>query len=219
MALPLIFLDTETTGLQPSCHTPWEAAWATAIHDPATRSLRIVDEFCAFVLLTMLEEGNADPVALDIGGFNTRYRHHNAQSKRQVIHALRDHCREIAALTTHKVPWLVGAVPSFDHAMISQNWTGWPGFGQGLWHYQLIDVETLAMGHMTGLHVDSDGVQHDEPMGMAPIDTTELFSAFGVHQDQATKHTAAGDVLGVIDLYAAVYGLTIFREKNRTATH
>ena len=64
---PLIFLDTETTGLCPDVHCPWEVAWITAIHDPATSTLQLVSQYQATVPLTFRQLERADQEALKIG--------------------------------------------------------------------------------------------------------------------------------------------------------
>ena len=108
---PLVFLDTETTGLRPDIHTPWEVAWVTAVH-----------------------------------------------------------------------------------AMLCSNWLGWPGYGEGLWHYHIIDVEILAAGKLGAI---------------PPYSSSELTAALGVVVDEATKHTALGDVEWAMALYAAAYNLEV----------
>lgn len=188
---PLIFLDTETTGLCPDIHMPWEIAWQTAIHDGST--LTPVAAYRAVIELSYDAQCNADDEALKVGRFEQRYQ--NPQPSGEVLSWLQaDIARVMLRAGTHRVPHLVGAVPSFDHAMMCVNHIGWPGFGEGLWHYHLIDVETLAAGKL----------------GIAPPYTSsDLTSALGVTVDDDKIHTAAGDVEWALKMYAAVYDLEI----------
>jgi hypothetical protein len=68
---PLVFLDTETTGLRPDIHTPWEVAWVTAVHDGG--ALRVSQRRTFMVELSPTRLGDADLEALKIGRFTERY--------------------------------------------------------------------------------------------------------------------------------------------------
>lgn len=190
--IPLIFLDTETTGLCPDIHTPWEVSWTVAHHDTQRRLLIRKRGFTTTVRLSEVALRRADPEALRIGRFDDR--HEGAADAADVIAELTADVARACEGTGHAVPHLVGAVPSFDHAMLCANWLGWPAFGEGLWHYHLVDVEVLAAGKL----------------GVAPpYSSSELTAAMGVTVDEKTKHTAAGDVAWAIQLYAAVYNLEV----------
>jgi hypothetical protein len=78
--------------------------------------------------------------------------------------------------------------------MLCSNWLGWPGYGEGLWHYHIIDVEILAAGKLGAI---------------PPYSSSELTAALGVVVDEATKHTALGDVEWAMALYAAAYNLEV----------
>ena len=197
---PLVFLDTETTGLQPDRHTPWEIAWITAIHDTETQTLEVADAFTSMVEIYPDAMSKADPYALKIGRFHER--HINAvvppRSPASIVSRLQADTERVSRLcNTHDKPHLVGAVPSFDHNMICANWTGWPGFGEGFWHYHLIDVEVLAAGRLS----------------LAPPYTSDaLCAALSVTVSDDDKHTAYGDTKWAMRLYAAVYDLTVVSE-------
>ncbi len=192
---PLIFLDTETTGLRPDRHKPWEVAWITALHSPGV--LEICDSAVHFVTQTIEDRRQSDCAALDIGRWGLRYPHGGGHvSPVRAMIELATACVRISALAgdEDKMPHLVGAVPSFDHAMLCANWLDWPGYGEGLWHYHLIDVEVLAAGHL---------------QIPPPYSSDELCERYGVVVDEAEKHTALGDAKWAARLYAAVYGLEI----------
>lgn len=190
--VPLIFLDTETTGLQPDIHTPWEIGWVTAVHDPVDDLLLIVDRYQATVPLSYQEGMRADDKALEIGG-HSRRGHVNLREREGVVYDLKSALQKVSAFAyTEDVPHFVGAVPGFDHAMLCMNWLGWPGFGKGLWHYHLIDVENLAAG-----------VLRLPP----PWSADDLTERMGLTPRGDEKHTAYGDAVWAMDMYAAVYRL------------
>lgn len=191
---PLIFLDTETTGLRPDIHAPWEVAWVTARHDVERKLLIVQRRFQCFVIRSTRIIAGADPFALEIGRFEERYDESATVTYHELVRELRLDTEAIAHGTDEKVPHLVGAVPSFDHNMLCVNWLGWPGFSEGLWHYHLVDVEVLAAG----------------ALGVAPpYKSDELAAQFRIVANEDTKHTAAGDVDWTMQLYAAIYNLEI----------
>jgi oligoribonuclease (3'-5' exoribonuclease) len=195
---PLIFVDCETTGLQPDRHVPWEIAWVTAIHDAGW--LRIESSFQTFRQLSSEELFAASPEACAIGRYDERYDAKSARNDVQIATALAIDCSTVsthAARGCHPMlPQVGGGCPGFDHAMLCQNVLGWPAFGEGLWHYHLIDVETLAAGRL----------------GWAPPYSSDaLIEAFKIVVPDDAKHTAMGDVQWSIDLYAAAYNLRIER--------
>jgi hypothetical protein len=191
---PLIFLDTETTGLCPDIHAPWEIAWRTAIH--SNNELIRVAGFRAYIDLSADTILCANDKALTIGRFADRYGIDSSlmSSADMLAWLQQDIARVMARCKTTDVPHLVGAVPSFDHTMLCMNHIGWPDFGEGLWHYHLIDVETLAAGKLKI---------------PPPYSSSVLTAALGVTVDDDTKHTAMGDVDWAIQLYAAVYELEV----------
>lgn len=209
---PIISLDLETTGLDPTKHVPWEIAWTTAIHfeEGSTRELYVTDSCQAF--LSGVEGAACDPVGLTVGGFDRRYPHANGtgvQPWHVVQRALLAHLDHVVDLAAHR--WretnpntyptpgdvyrvhLVGAVPQFDNRML-ERWLGW---SHSLWHYHLIDVETLIAGRL----------------GIRPPFDTDVMTrlALGDDWDDSRKHEAAADVEWNLALYARAYDLTIIR--------
>lgn len=193
---PLIFLDTETTGLVPGKHVPWELAFATAVHDEDNEVLYLGTTMTLQLETSQRWLKDAAPKALEICRFHERY---GVESKPvswlQARDALAGACRavsEVADSTTP--PHLVGAVPSFDHAMMCSSFLRWPDFGEGLWHYHLIDVEVLAAGRFNVA---------------PPYSSDDLAKLCGATGDESLKHTAAGDVAWTIQMYVAVYDLEV----------
>jgi hypothetical protein len=186
--IPIISLDTETTGLEPAIHAPWEIAWTTAIHDTAERTVTLMRrrEFT----LNLPSDVRTDPVGLEIGRFAERWS--PGLDGWQMVEWLRvdvDELRDESFLSADEAPaavHFVGAVPQFDHRML-ERWLGW---SHRLWHYHLIDVETLCAGRF----------------GMTPpFDTVELTQLVLPGWDDSEKHTAAGDVRWNLAMYAAAY--------------
>lgn len=206
----LLFLDTETTGLRPDIHTPWEIAWIGAVHDTEAGTLAEVVRRQVYVELSEAQKANADPFALKVGRFEERYVETDSVVYTDVLDQLRYDISTTQAwaaemdargdLSTLPPIHLVGAIPSFDHAMICQNWTGWPGFGEGLWHYHLIDIEALAVGAINGYLATTN-------QWVWPIQSGALSTWFEVSIDESVKHTAMGDALGVQALYREIYDL------------
>lgn len=64
---PLIFLDTETTGLRPDIHAPWEVAWITAHED--NDQIVVLERHTWFVDLDG-ENVEVDPFALKVGRYD-----------------------------------------------------------------------------------------------------------------------------------------------------
>lgn len=191
----LIFLDTETTGLQPDRHTIWDIAWICAEITPDEmggdmESLVLGGSFNSTVKITPAEHDRADPYGLKIGHFAQRYDHDSAISRDEAISNLWDACGGFGDDVTR--PHLVGGVPSFDATMLYVNWLGFPGYGEGPFHYHLIDVETFAAA----------------AAGMLPPYTGDAVGeAHGV--TNKAPHTAWGDTVWAVEMFAQAAGLTI----------
>jgi DNA polymerase III alpha subunit (gram-positive type) len=112
----LVFLDCETTGLDPSQHHIWEIAYA--VDDGPIKS--------SFVPHSVV---GADPVALRIGRYQERF--HFEGDPAAFVKELR------AALSGNT---LVGSNPAFDAAFLRARW------GEAPWHYALLDLKSYAMG-------------------------------------------------------------------------
>jgi DNA polymerase III alpha subunit (gram-positive type) len=113
---PLVFLDTETTGLDPARHEVWEIAWAVADRPVESRIL-------GHSLRT------ADPEALALNGYTER------AHARLWLDDLGDYqLRQMLTGVT-----IVGANPAFDTAFLRARW------GAAPWHHRLVDVEAMAL--------------------------------------------------------------------------
>jgi DNA polymerase III epsilon subunit-like protein len=149
MSAPVVFVDTETTGLDPERHEVWEVA---IIAEREVLDARIKPK--------ALRE--ADPGALRI----TRFYERVAEVGAGAFFAQRSRteiARDIAELTANK--HLVGAVPSFD-ARFLEAFLRSEGFTPA-WHYHLVDVETLAAGRF-GLKPPWDSDAVSAALGIEP---------------------------------------------------
>lgn len=115
----LIYLDCETTGLDPNRHSVWEIAYAFDNDDvPAS----------CFVPHSLEK---ADAKALEVGNYWKRYWSGPTQE-----HAVAFEDRLKTGLVGRTI---VGANPAFDAAMLQARW------GIAPWHYRLLDIESYAM--------------------------------------------------------------------------
>lgn len=194
MTAPVVFVDTETTGLDPERHEIWdiglieadgtEHEWHVRPQHPERAdptALRLMD-FYGRTAADDWRWGGPDiavGVSLLTGGSDAD----RAKNIRYQI------ASQVALLTAGK--HLVGAVPSFDAAFLSAFLIG---SGQReAWHYHLIDVETLIAGRC-----------RLEP----PYDSEELSRAVGIEPDRFARHTAIGDARWAKAMYEAVLTFT-----------
>ena len=114
--MTLIFLDTETTGLDPKRHEIWEIAYA--VDNGPIRSAIVPHKFT-----------NPDPKALAMNGYLDR-----------AVDANPDQFFESDLLDEITGATIVGANPAFDTAFLRARWNEAP------WHHRLWDVEAYAAG-------------------------------------------------------------------------
>jgi DNA polymerase III epsilon subunit-like protein len=115
----LVFLDLETTGLDPERHRIWEIAYAAG--DGPLECEIVAHDLVA-----------ADPKALDLNGYYSRAGSLGLDPRRGVDWEWRLQ----AAL---KGATVVAANPAFDTSFLRARW------GESPWHHRLLDIETYAM--------------------------------------------------------------------------
>jgi len=183
----VVFVDTETTGLDPWRHEIWEIA---LIEENGKEHL-------FYPVLSNLE--GADLIALNIGGWFER-----APQAKGIQNYHLDNLS--IAEKVMKITWgehLVGAIPSFDAERLT-NFLRSYGLVAG-WHYHLIDVEALAIGYMRGHGVGTHGESTD---WSPPYKSDEIIKSMGIDRDKPeyTKHTAMGDARLAREVYYQVMG-------------
>lgn len=167
----VLFIDCESTGLDPRVHVPWEVA---VVEPDGTEHV-----WCWRPVTHVLEDASAQ--ALAIGGFHNRA---PQMAATEVEHAA---AADIVALTEGNV--LVGSNPSFDVAMLTPWLRAW-GL-EPAWHHRPVCVATMAYGWLHG---------YDQAAGECidlPWRSDDLSRSCGVDPDRFDRHTALGDALWV----------------------
>lgn len=191
--MTVIFVDTETTGLDPERHEVWEIA---LIEEDGTEH-----EWRMKPLPMHLPK--ADPAALRINRFYQRAleggdRYWSPDSPSFIA-------AEVALLTAGA--HLVGAVPSFDAAFL-ERFLRARGFAPA-WHYHLIDVETLAVGYIAHQYEKATGGRQTADRVRAvlgpPWSSYSLGNLLRVPPPEP-QHTAIADARWARAMYLAVMG-------------
>lgn len=191
----IIFLDTETTGLNHDTCEIWEIGAIVRDDQGSER------EYCWQIRPSL---HHAEPTGLRISGYYERLHPDlvgaSEGTGRRIVHPggipgddpkiyARESAGEIALQLARILDgsFVVGAVPWFDERFLQRFLRD---NGQCATHnYHLIDVEALAAG----------------ALGMPPKwDFDVLLDAFGLKYDEADRHTALGDARMARDLYDAV---------------
>lgn len=170
----LIFLDTETTGLEPEKHEVWQIAWA--INDEVPVQERI--------LVHSLK--TADSKSLEMNGY---FEHHpeGARSLGPMV--------DLEVRDAVKDGTLVCANPTFDRMFLRKRW------GYEPWQYRSIDIESMALGILEyerpkGLkdiaeHLQRWGYNIADPLHNAWIDVVVLRECYkALREIQRQKNTA-----------------------------
>lgn len=182
MSAPLVFLDTETTGLTLDDDI-WEIAAIRRDPDGTETELHLFVEHDVTKCGALPERFLAD---------------HRARFRADS--AIRD---DLAALALHDLfshphsdvkPHVVGAVPNFDTERLARLLARY-GFAVP-WHYHLIDVENLAVGYLAA----RGGVLDCSPPWKSDI----IAQLVGVTITEAERHTAMGDARWAMRIYDAV---------------
>jgi DNA polymerase-3 subunit epsilon len=164
--MSLVFLDTETTGLDYRLHEVWEIAYVSEENHVIRSS------FVEHSLKT------ADPFALELNGYYDRYNHGGAAD------AYRRAKWELEFRKALEGNTVVAANARFDMNMLFARW------GVEPWHYRSLDIEAYAMGALgydtpKGMKTIYDdltslGYELPEPDHTAAGDVATLREAFEV---------------------------------------
>lgn len=172
----LVFLDTETTGLEPDKHEIWELAWAVNDENPVRES--IIPHSLLMANLDSLEmNGYYDrvPEGVDISSYSPRV--------------------ELELRRILKGNTLVCANPTFDRMFLRERW------GDEPYHYRSLDIESMAVGileydrpkGLKGVSDDLRGLGYNigEPTHAAWIDVVVLRESYRALRDiQRLKNEA-----------------------------
>lgn len=178
---PLVFLDTETTGLHAG-----RRAWEIGMIKTYPGAGRRDQTYRAFVEVYDLDLANAEPMGLRIGGFYDRHPYYGGVSSAGWVRSERLIMDEVESMTRGAT--IVGAVPSFDMELLGNAFRR-----HGLapsWHHRLVDVETMAavcLGEMPGLRSLGDYCR-----------------ALDITVENEGRHTALGDAKLCRKLYGHV---------------
>jgi DNA polymerase III epsilon subunit-like protein len=209
----MVFLDTETTGLDPRRHKLWNVGMVVV--DGAEES--------EHEWMWWPDLSTADPMALAINRFYDRAGDALASpwsdtyDAGAVLYVGDDHADPVdepVAKAAHNIAHtldgatIVGAIPWFDVNFLVP-WLAEHGH-VFTGHYHLIDVEALAVGKLAG----HGGRRKDDglPAEPGPFDpkppwrSTDLSLAVGVDPEQFDRHTALGDARWAKAIYEAVMG-------------
>lgn len=193
MTAPLVFLDTEATGLGLDADI-WEFA--------AIRRHSTGEE----IELHMFMEHDAKKCADLPDSFLADHKHrwpNHAEHVWNQVGAAEQIARFLAPDFYGGKAHIVGAVPDFDMSKIERLLKR-----HGLrpqWHYHLIDVENLAVGYLAAnARFTGDPIDAPAP----PWDSDELSRAIGVEPPTDERHTAMGDARWARDIYDRAMGTT-----------
>lgn len=200
--MDLCFADCETTGFYVDAgHEVWE--WAVIVE-------RASGEIVERSGQLPVDVSKADPQSLAMNGWYDRSVQHKQGeyawefSEQGFTHYDESRWMQTWAREFMEVVHgcaLIGAVPSFDERFLSKALR--KGGGVACWHYQPVDVETLAVGYMIGdmhaaidegLRVEPSAISIVDRLRMPPWDSEELSLLLGVDPLRFDRHTALGDV-------------------------
>lgn len=182
---PLVFIDTETTGLDPDLHEIWEvgAIWrADHTSDPA-----LDVEYVWQLPVTML---HSDPKALEINRYYERRLPDRSRT------SWRDFANEFTSLTHGAI--LVVNNPVFDVPRLERLVKH---YYAPSWHYHSRDVQDLAVGYLKGVLATMPQVAVGRDLidpGPPPWSGHQILKHFGI---EPGDHSAIGDARTVRALW------------------
>jgi DNA polymerase III epsilon subunit-like protein len=186
---PVLFVDTETTGLNPRAHPIWEVA---VIEADGTEHLWHIAWSRAVL-------DQAEQIALEMNGFEARYGKIDCP-----MLSPRESAERFAELSQGL--HLVGAVISFDEERLRSMHDLNLGRPEGRypWHYHLVDVEALAIGFLAG-RLDMLGRTSDAVYVKPPWKSDQLSEALGlIPPSEGERHTALADARWAKAIYEQV---------------
>ena len=196
MDRPTLFIDTETTGLEPDADI-WE--FAGIRRDPSGSEER---------LHLLIEHGAAcsrlpEPFRSDHAA---RFPHLGAVTQWYAAQEIREF---VTPNNGDPKPIWVGSAPDFDAQRIdrlidiqtgdARRW--WPS-----WDHQLVGIVPLMLGYLAAKNAPLPGLLGPVETPMPEHKSEALSRAIGVNPDGFDRHTALGDVLWTQAIYDRIMG-------------
>lgn len=214
---PIVAIDTETICLDARRRLAWDVAMIRREPGGAeTEHQFFID----------VDLADADPFALNIGGFYKRHPLGRFLRWQPMVNRNRPAgdnyygghtpgrlliprvAAEAVAQVTHGAH-LVGAIPSFDAQTLEELLRN-----NGLtpaWHYHIMDVEAMAVGFIRGEHgafsKDDPAVVQEREVIAPPWKSDDLGRLLGVEPpSEEERHTALGDARMALRWYDRIMG-------------
>ena len=172
--MSILYLDTETTGLDPRIHVPWEVAIIT---EGGAES-----EYVWRWRPAPWDLHYADRDALAINGF------HDRVPDKYDANIEGDAAAAIGQLVEGNI--IAGSKPSFDVEMLTP-WLRRCGV-EPSWHHRPVCIATAAYGWL--LREPLTAQERAEVLGL-PWHSDDLSRTCGINPDDYDRHTALGDDL------------------------
>lgn len=183
MTAPIVFIDTETTGLTLNDDI-WEFAGIRREPDGSELYLQMFIEHSAIKCADL-----PDPFRSD---HDNRFDLSTALTPRNAAHRIHNF---LAPGHTGKCHW-IGAVPDFDATRVANLLTRFSFVPT--WHYHLCDVENLAVGVLAGRAAHYSNTKEEFLAKLdtlkPPWDSEKLSIALNIDPARFARHTAMGDV-------------------------
>lgn len=198
---PLVFVDTETTGLDPRHHDVWEIA-AIRREDNVTVERQ-------WQIRPNLE--TADAEALTINRYAERFAVPSGWDAIEVLDGpplrltLPEMLFDFQDFMAGCV--MVGSNPAFDDTFLKKFL--WAHGRKVTWHYRTIDIAALAAGYIHGA-IDTTQYPGSNAAPAVPYSSYGLSRAVGVEPPaKDVAHTAPGDARWAMAVYDAVTGIRL----------
>lgn len=194
MTAPLVFLDTETTGLSLDDDI-WEFAGIRRDPDGTETELHLFIDHDWKKCRELPESFREDHLARFPG-------HDQSESRSKAAHRI---YAFLNGAPPFPRPHVVGAVPNFDTERLSRLIRAEIGaHTRDPWHHHLIDIENLAVGWLAAIaHDQGDATAIPVP----PWDSDDLSRAVGVEPPTDERHTAMGDARWAMAVYDRLMGV------------
>lgn len=198
--VPLVFCDTETTGLSYDKQV-WEVAMIRDNPDGTTER----DEFYLDVNVTDFGPFEFSEEAKEYNHWERYYTKSTivpGEAIRRIDHMFRDRAH------------FIGMVPDFDANALWKIIRHAEGSRAGFpWYYQLIDVDMIALGYFRNEY--NNAARHEvgpfktsgwEGLTSLPVDTDAVSKYFDIEISEADRHTAMGDTIWTRKIFYALMG-------------